>query len=104
MVVVEEHAGPRAALRSLFELAEDSRQELDAYIEAGSVLVAVDCDQVVGHVQMIETARPADAEIKSMAVAPSHQHRGIGHQLARGVDHQRLVVERDAPIEAVRSA
>ena len=80
-VAVGEHVGSRTALRSLFELAEDSPQALDAYIDAGRVLVALDSDQVVGHVQMTETTRPAEAEIKNMAVAPSHQRRGIGRAL-----------------------
>jgi predicted N-acetyltransferase YhbS len=86
-------------LRSLFELAEDSRQELDAYIDAGRVLVALDGDRVVGHVQVTETARPAEAEIKNMAVATSHQRRGIGRALiaaaialARGERRSTLVV------------
>jgi ribosomal protein S18 acetylase RimI-like enzyme len=78
---VDEHTGPRADLRSLFELAEDSSQELDAYIDAGRVLVAVEGDRIVGHVQVTETGRRAEAEIKNMAVDPSHQRRGIGGAL-----------------------
>jgi len=42
--VIAEHTGPRADLRHLFELAEDSSRELDAYIDAGRVLVARDDD------------------------------------------------------------
>src|SRR5919201_2014269 len=41
---VEEHQGPRGELRALFELAEDSARQLDAYIEAGRVLVAIEDD------------------------------------------------------------
>jgi lactoylglutathione lyase len=78
---VKEHRGARTGLRSLFELAEDSSQELDAYLDAGCVLVAVDGNQVVGHVQITETERPAEAEIKNMAVDPPHQRRGIGGAL-----------------------
>jgi len=78
---VKEHRGARTELRSLFELAEDSSQELDAYIDAGRVLVAVDGNQVVGHVQLTETQRPAEAEVKNMAVDPPHQRRGIGRAL-----------------------
>ena len=77
-VAVEEHAGSRTSLRSLFELAEDSPQQLDAYLDAGRVLVALDGDQVVGHLQMTEATRPAEAEIKNMAVddaAPAPRHR-----------------------------
>jgi ribosomal protein S18 acetylase RimI-like enzyme len=79
--VIAEHTGPRAALRPLFELAEDSSRELDAYIDAGRVLVARDRDAIVGHIQITDTGRPAEAELKSLAVVPSHQRRGIGRAL-----------------------
>jgi hypothetical protein len=75
-VRVAEHAGPRAELRRLFELAEDSEQELGAYIDDGRVLVAIDGDQVVGHLQITETGEPGEAEVKNMAVDPVHQRRG----------------------------
>jgi len=80
-VRVECYGGPRAELRSLFELAEDSAPELDGYIEAGTVLVALDGDDIAGHLQLQDTTDPAEAEIKNMAVLPSHQHRGIGRAL-----------------------
>lgn len=84
---VERHTGSRAALRALFELAEDSSEQLDAYLDAGRVLVAVEGDRVVGHVQIVVTDRSDEAEIKSMAVLPSHQGRGIGRALvAAAVD------------------
>ena len=38
-VHIETYSGPRDNLRRLFELAEDSATELDAYIDAGCVLV-----------------------------------------------------------------
>jgi GNAT superfamily N-acetyltransferase len=77
---VVEHTGPRAEIRSLFELAEDSARELDAYIEDGRVLVALDGDAFVGHLQLTERG-PAEAEVKNMAVDPAHQRRGIGREL-----------------------
>jgi predicted N-acetyltransferase YhbS len=97
---VVEHAGPRSQLRSLFELAEDSARELDAYIEDGRVLVAVDGDEVVGHVQLTPIAeQPTDIEVKNMAVDTAHQRRGIGRALmtaaialARAEEGSRLVV------------
>src|SRR3954454_20664609 len=77
---VSVHTGPRAPLRPLFELAEDSPTELDAYLDEGTVLVA-ECDgDVVGHLQLV-TGKPGVQEIKNMAVRPSHQHRGIGAAL-----------------------
>ena len=81
MVRVEEHTGPRAELRPLFELAEDSAEALDGYLHAGRVLVAVDGDRIVGHLQLTGADDESAVEIKNMAVAPSHQGRGLGRAL-----------------------
>jgi GNAT superfamily N-acetyltransferase len=81
MVRVEEHTGPRAELRPLFELAEDSAEALDGYLHAGRVLVAVDGDRIVGHLQLTGADDESAVEIKNMAVAPSHQGRGVGRAL-----------------------
>jgi lactoylglutathione lyase len=80
-VHVSRHAGTRSDLRRLFEEAEDSAQELDAYIDAGEVLVAITGDRVIGHLQLID--RPADraSEIKNMAVEATYRGRGIGRVL-----------------------
>ena len=78
---IEEHTGPRAALRSLFALAEDSEQVLDAYIDSGRVLVAIEGGEPVGHLQLTDTDDPAIAELKNMAVLDSHQRRGVGSAL-----------------------
>jgi catechol 2,3-dioxygenase-like lactoylglutathione lyase family enzyme len=66
-VRVAEHAGLRAELRRLFELAEDSEQELGAYIDDGRVFVAIDGDQVVGHLQITDTGEPGEAEVNGRA-------------------------------------
>jgi predicted N-acetyltransferase YhbS len=96
---IEEHAGPRSELRRLFELAEDSAAELDAYIDAGRVLVARDGDEVIGHLQLTDTDRPDVAEVKNMAVSEARQGRGVGRrlmqaalELARGEQRSTLVV------------
>src|SRR4051795_9539247 len=81
MVRIDLHAGDREALRPLFELAEDSRTELDGYLHEGLVLVAVQGDEVVGHLQLTTTDRRGTFEIKNMAVVPAHQRRGIGRLL-----------------------
>lgn len=78
---IEHHTGPRTELRPLFELAEDSAQLLDASIDAGRVLVAVENARIVGHLQITDTDRAGEAEVKNMAVAESHQRRGIGRRL-----------------------
>jgi GNAT superfamily N-acetyltransferase len=85
-VRIAPHTGPRAELRPLFALAEDSAAELDSYIDAGDVLVALEDDRVVGQLQLI-----AD-EVKNMAVLESHQRRGVGRALI------------EAAIEAARAA
>ena len=53
-VRVEPYTGPRSELRALFESAEDSAAELDSYMDAGEVLVAIASDGVVGHLQLID--------------------------------------------------
>lgn len=80
---MELHTGAREDLRPLFELAEDSAAELDSYFTAGRVLVALVKGDVVGHLQLVHTARPGEVEIKNMAVRPEHQGRGIGGRLVQ---------------------
>jgi len=72
---IELHTGDRETLRPLFELAEDSRAELDGYIGAGEVLVAVEDGERVGHLQLVGD------EIKNMAVVEAHRGRGVGRAL-----------------------
>ncbi|HVY63428.1 MAG TPA: GNAT family N-acetyltransferase [Gammaproteobacteria bacterium] len=98
-VTIEHYDGPRARLRTLFELAEDSAQQLDSWFDAGRVLVAWQANEPLGCVQLVETARADEAEIKSIAVHGSAQGRGIGRalvaaaaQLARESAHSTLVV------------
>jgi hypothetical protein len=67
-VGVEPYAGARGGLRALFEEAADSSAQLDAYIDAGEVLVAIASDGVVGHVQLFDGGAGA-SEIENMAVA-----------------------------------
>src|SRR3954469_25463518 len=61
-VRIEEHAGPRSALRALFELAEDSSAALDAYIDAGRVLVraAIDLARREGRSSLVVATAAAD--------------------------------------------
>ena len=72
---IERHAGPRGDLRVLFEEAEDSARQLDAYLDDGEVLVAVEDGRVLGHAQVIA------GEVRNMAVAPAERGRGIGRML-----------------------
>ena len=78
---IELHTGPREDLRPLFALAEDSPAALDSYLCDGEVLVAIEDESVVGHLQLVDGREPARAEIKNMAVAATHRRRGIGRRL-----------------------
>jgi ribosomal protein S18 acetylase RimI-like enzyme len=82
-VRIELHTGPREQLRELFELAEDSATQLDSYLHTGRVLVAVTGSQVVGHLQLVDTAVPGQAEITNTAVRADLRGRGIGARLVR---------------------
>jgi ribosomal protein S18 acetylase RimI-like enzyme len=72
---------PRSDLRWLFELAEDSEEQLNGYIDLGRVLVALEGATVIGHLQVVPGGAPRVLEIKSMAVAENNQGRGIGRLL-----------------------
>jgi GNAT superfamily N-acetyltransferase len=82
-VRVELYPGAREDLRPLFALAEDSPTALDAYLHAGRVLVAVLGTDVVGHLQLVDTERAGQSEIKNMAVREDLQGLGAGRQLVR---------------------
>ena len=82
-LTIQRFVGPRSQIRVFFELADDSRREIDAYIDAGEVLVARRRDEVVGHVLFISYG--VQWEIKSIAVEPQHQREGIGTALVRSV-------------------
>lgn len=83
VVRVKTYDGPREELRGLFLLAEDSAAELDSYLHAGRVLTATVGLDVVGHLQLVETDRRGQTEIKNMAVREDWQGGGIGARLVR---------------------
>ena len=86
-VAIDWFTGERAPLRSLFQLAEDSAIRLDEYIELGQVLVARDGPDVIGHLQLVPTARAGAIELKNMAVVADRQGTGLGRALvAAAVD------------------
>lgn len=89
-VEIARYTGPRADVRFLFELAEDSARQLDAYLELGLVFVARRGGRVVGHLQLVPSARPDELELKNMAVVPDEQRGGVGRALvAAAVRHCR---------------
>lgn len=76
------HSGDRAVLRRLFELADDSSQQLDRYVELGRVLVAVDEGLTVGYLQLVDgDAATGEVELRSLAVGEDRWRRGIGAAL-----------------------
>jgi GNAT superfamily N-acetyltransferase len=97
-IEVKEHAGARSELRPLFELAEDSASELDSYIDAGRVLVAVEGRRAVGHLQLI------GGEVKNMAVVESHQRRGVGRALMEAAIERARQEERATLVVATATA
>ena len=97
-MTIEEYAGDRGRLRPLFELAEDSQRALDAYIDAGRVLVAWDGDEPIGHLQLVDT------EIKNMAVLDSHRRRGVGAALVRAAIELARAEGRSALVVATAAA
>ena len=80
---MELYAGSREELRPLFELAEDSRTELDSYLHAGRILVAWQGTEPIGHLHLVETGEAGVLEIKNMAVREDRQGHGVGAQLIR---------------------
>ena len=89
---VERFDDDRVLLRPLFELADDSHVLLDAYIDEGSVFVARDGDDVIGHLQLVAVDDPRVVEIKNMAVASTRQGTGVGRAL---VEHALQSARRD---------
>lgn len=102
-VQVEQFAGPRSALRPLFELAESSVVQLDSYLDAGRVLVAVLAGgDIAGHLQLVRTEQPGQLEVKNTAVREDLQGRGIGARLMRAAAE--LAAAESVPLLVVATA
>ncbi|MFC5995693.1 GNAT family N-acetyltransferase [Pseudonocardia hispaniensis] len=82
-VAIEWYDGDRDALRPMFELAEDSPAELDSYLHSGRVLVARAGPNIVGHLQLVDSDRSDQAEVKNMAVREDLRGQGLGRHLMR---------------------
>lgn len=78
---IDWYDGDRAALRPLFEAAEDSGTRLAGYLDSGRVLVAVRGPDVVGHLQLVPTGRAGEVELTNMAVVRAMRRMGIGRTL-----------------------
>lgn len=80
-VTIDWYDGPRADLRPMFALAEDSEEQLAGYLDLGRVLVARRDGVVVGHLQLIPTDEPGTVELKSMAIVDDLRAQGFGRAL-----------------------
>lgn len=78
---IDRYDDDRTLLLSLFTLADDSQALIATYISHGEVLVARDCDLVIGYLQILETEDAGVFELKSMAVTEKRQRGGIGQRL-----------------------
>jgi GNAT superfamily N-acetyltransferase/catechol 2,3-dioxygenase-like lactoylglutathione lyase family enzyme len=77
---LEWHGRDRTILRPLFAEAEDSQDQLEAYLNDGQVLVAWLGNHPVGHLQLV--TKPDDVvEVKNMAVIAELRGTGIGRNL-----------------------
>jgi GNAT superfamily N-acetyltransferase len=99
VVQIDWYDSDRSLLRALFEEAEDSPAQLDAYLNDGKVLVARLTGEVVGHLQLVDTEKAGEIELKNMAVAAHARGTGVGRALVdravnelRAGGHARLVV------------
>ena len=79
-IAIAWHTTEREELRPLFELAEEP-EVLDTYLSHGRVLVAREAGVAVAHLQLTDPGQPGTLEVKNMAVAETHQGRGIGRAL-----------------------
>ncbi|MEV4314801.1 GNAT family N-acetyltransferase [Actinocrispum sp. NPDC049592] len=98
-VRIELYSGRRETLRPLFELAEDSPAQLDAYLHEGRVLVATADGEIVGHLQLVGGVV---GEIKNMAVREDRQGQGIGARLVAAAVE--LLTTEAAPLLRVATA
>lgn len=91
MLKIKEIKGEAIPIELLLE-ADPSEKAIQKYLQNSLCFGAFECDQIVGSCVTKEIA-PNTAEIFNIAVAPSHQQRGIGSKLLKSVLTQ--LAERD---------
>jgi ribosomal protein S18 acetylase RimI-like enzyme len=78
-------SGPaRRALIPLIRLAEDSESQIESAIDEGTAYVVHEGDTAIGVVLVLEHADDA-RELRYVAIAESHQRRGIGRMMLADV-------------------
>lgn len=75
--------GDRLALQHLFQLADDSLEQIRQYRDLGDLIVAATQSCVIGHAQIVGRETDCDFELKSIAVVERHRRRGVGSALLR---------------------
>jgi ribosomal protein S18 acetylase RimI-like enzyme len=78
---ISPYRSSRRDLWELFALAEESPDVIEELIDQGRVLVATLDDEVVGCLQLLDPSPDDEIELAILAVAESHQGRGIGTAL-----------------------
>ncbi|MEO7996918.1 MAG: GNAT family N-acetyltransferase [Gemmatimonadaceae bacterium] len=78
MIRTEVYQGDRTRLLPLFALADDSLTQISGYLARGLVIIARDNDDIVGHVQVVDTDDARVFEIKSLSVRATRRGEGIG--------------------------
>jgi len=71
----------RLTLQHLFELADDSLEQIRRYRDHGDLIVAATRSSVIGYVQVVGRGTECDFELKSIAVVERHRRRGVGSEL-----------------------
>jgi ribosomal protein S18 acetylase RimI-like enzyme len=89
----------RDALLPLFRLADDSESQVRSYYQSGELFALRRSDGTAIGIALVVPTGNGDAELKSMAVAPDWQRRGVGRRLIalvvpelRGAGYRRVTV------------
>lgn len=83
-VQIDAGAG-RDALLPLFRLADDSESQVRSYYQSGELFALTDADGDAMALALVVPGEDGDAELKSVAVAPDWQRRGVGRRLIAAV-------------------
>jgi hypothetical protein len=82
-LTIQRFVGPRSQIRVFFELADDTRRAIDAYLDAGEVLVARRRDEMVGHVHFHFLRRSVGNQIdRSGTTATASRDRNSAGQIS----------------------
>jgi ribosomal protein S18 acetylase RimI-like enzyme len=78
-------AGNRERFLPLLLLADESEQQVRAYMDSGDLYVYSVGDDVVAGIVLAIALEPDVVELKAVAVEPGHQEQGIGKRMLADV-------------------